>query len=47
MPCPREIFAVFVERHSHDTIGAIKRLFHPIAVVDVDVNVQDAWVTSR
>ena len=39
-----EVLAVFVERHSHDAVRRVKGLLDTVAVVDVNVNVQDALV---
>eukprot|EP00624_Nannochloropsis_granulata_P004061 evm.model.NODE_30402_length_3421_cov_4.555686.1 len=38
----REEIAVLMKRHRHDPIGAVERLLHAVAVVDVYINVQDA-----
>lgn len=38
----REVLAEFVERSSHDAVGGVESLFHTVAVVDVDVNVEHA-----
>lgn len=44
VPGPRKEIAVLMEGHRHDPIRQVKRLFHPVAVVNVDVDVQDARV---
>jgi hypothetical protein len=43
----REIFAVFVKRDCHDSIGGIEGLLHTIAMVNVDVDVEDALHRSQ
>jgi hypothetical protein len=35
-----ELLPIFVERDSHDSISVVKGFFHPIAVMNVDINVQ-------
>lgn len=40
----REELAVLVERARHDAVGRVEGLLHAIAVVDVNVDVQDALV---
>jgi hypothetical protein len=37
----REVFAVLVERHGHNSIGGIERFLNTITVVDVNVDVQN------
>ena len=39
-PRAREEVAVLVERTGHDAVRAVERLFHAVAVVDVDIYVQ-------
>ena len=41
---PGEEVAELVERHRHDTVSNVKGLFHTIAVVDVDIDVEDTRV---
>jgi hypothetical protein len=38
--------AVLVERDGHDPVCGIEGLFHPITMVDVDINVEDTRVVS-
>ena len=38
--CPREELSVLVEANSHDSVSQVEGLLHPVAVVDVDVDVQ-------
>ena len=42
LSCSREIFAVLVEADGHDAIRGIECLFNAIAMVAVDVDVEDA-----
>ena len=41
---PREEVAVAVQGDGHDAVGEVEGLLHAVAVVDVDVDVQDARV---
>lgn len=41
---PREEVAVLVQAEGHDTVGAVEGLLDAVAVMDVDVDVQDAGV---
>ena len=43
----REILSVFVEADCHDTVGRVEGLFHAVAVVAVDVDVQHPWVSPK
>mmetsp|Transcript_26272 Transcript_26272/g.36667 ORF Transcript_26272/g.36667 Transcript_26272/m.36667 type:complete len:200 (+) Transcript_26272:460-1059(+) len=36
----REILPIFVKRGRHDSVRVVKSLFHPIPMVDVDVDVE-------
>jgi hypothetical protein len=36
-----------VEGDGHDAIGRVKGFFHTIAVVDVDIDVEDAFVEAQ
>ncbi len=46
--CSREeVVAIFVERQRHDAVRQIERLLHAVPMVDVDINVQHAWVVSE
>lgn len=40
----REVFSVFVERYGHDPVCGVEGLLHSIAVVNVDIYVQDPLV---
>lgn len=42
-----EVFAVLVERNSHDSIGGVESFLDTITVVDVDVDVEDALVEPQ
>ena len=44
---PRKVFAVLVERDGHDAIGRVESFFNTIAVVDVNVDVEDAVVEAE
>lgn len=41
-----EEFAVFMEGDGHYAVGAVEGFFDAIAVVDVDVDVEDSLVCS-
>lgn len=41
------VFVVFVEGEGHDAVGGPEGLLHAVAVVDVDVDVQDARVVAQ
>jgi hypothetical protein len=43
----REVFAVFVERDGHDAIGGVKSLFDSIAMMNIDINVENALLKSE
>jgi len=43
----REVFAVLVERDGHDAICGVEGLLDAVAVVDVDVDVEDSLVESQ
>lgn len=43
----REIFAVFVKRHGHDSVCGVESFFNAVTVVDVDVDVQDALLVPE
>ena len=45
--CSREVFAILVERDCHNTVSSVKGLLHPIAMVNVNVNVQHSLVVSE
>ena len=38
----REVLSIFVEGDGHDPVRGVECLLHTVAVVDVNVNVQDA-----
>lgn len=40
----KELVTVLVERNGHDTVGDVESLLNPVAVVNINVNVKDAWV---
>ena len=42
-----EIFAVLVERDRHDPIGGVEGLFDAVAVVHINVNVENALVEAE
>jgi hypothetical protein len=42
-----EVLAVFVERDGHDTVGCVEGLFDTIAVVHVDIDVQNALLVAK
>jgi hypothetical protein len=45
--CAREVFAVLVERDSHDAVGRVESFLDAISVVDVNVDVEDALLESE
>lgn len=45
--CSGEKVAKLVERGGHDAVGGVKGLFDAVAVVDVDVDVEDAGVVAE
>lgn len=44
VPSSREVLSVFMERHSHDPVCGIEGLFHAIAMVNINVNIQHPLV---
>lgn len=42
-----EVFAILVERDGHDAIGRVESLLDAVAVVDVDVDVEDALLETQ
>ena len=42
-----EILAILVERACHDAIGRVKRFFDTIAVVDIDVDIEDSLFEAQ
>ena len=42
LTCPGEVVPKRVKRNGHHSVRGIKRLLHPVPVVDVDVDVKDA-----
>lgn len=42
IPGAGKVLSVLVEGDGHDPIGRVKGLLHPVPVVNVNVNVQDA-----
>lgn len=47
VPRPGEELAVLVERAGHHPVGRVEGLLDAVAVVDVDVDVQDAGVVPQ
>jgi hypothetical protein len=43
----REILAIFVERDGHDAVGRVEGLFDAVAVVHINVNVENALVEAE
>lgn len=43
----REILAILVERNSHDTVGGVESLLNTIAMMDIDVDVEDPLFKSK
>ena len=43
----REILAIFVKRDSHNSVGSIESFFNAIAVVNVNVDIQDSLFESE
>ena len=43
----RKVFAVLVERDSHDAVGGVEGFLDAVAVVNVDVDVENAWVEAE
>jgi hypothetical protein len=46
LACAREELAILVEARGHDAIRGVKCLLHAVAVMHVDVDVQDTLVIS-
>ncbi len=47
-PCSREeVPVVLVEAHCHHSVCAVERLFHSIAMMDVDVDVEHSLVSLQ
>jgi hypothetical protein len=44
---PREKFAIFMQRDSHNSVGGIECFLDAIAVVNIDVDVKHAFVKSQ
>lgn len=42
-----KVLAIFVEGDGHDTVSGIERFFDAVAVVNVDVDVEDALLVSE
>jgi hypothetical protein len=42
-----EVFAIFMKGNGHDAVGGIECLFYAIAVVHINVNVEDALVEAE
>jgi len=43
----REVFAVLVEGDGHDAVGSVEGFFDAVAVVDIDVDVEDALLVAE
>lgn len=43
----REVLAIFVEGDGHDSIGSVESFFDSIAMVDINVDVEDALLESK
>ena len=39
-----EVFSVLVEGHSHDPVGGVEGFLHPVAVVNVNIDVENTLV---
>ena len=44
---PWEVLSVFVEGACHDAIGSVKRFFNTIAVVDIDIDVENSRLEAQ
>lgn len=42
-----EVLAIFVERDSHDTISRVESFLHTIAMVNINVDVEDPLLESQ
>ncbi len=42
--CSRKVFAELVERGGQNAVGSVKGLFHPVPMMDVDVDVENPLV---
>lgn len=42
----REVLSVLVERNCHDAVCGVEGLLHTIAMMDVNINVQNSLVVS-
>jgi hypothetical protein len=47
LPSPGEEFPIFVEADTHDSVRSIEGLFHTVAVVNVDIDVEDSLMVSE
>jgi len=43
----REVLSKFVEGHIHDSVGGVEGLLHAVAMMNVDVDVQDTLMHRR
>jgi hypothetical protein len=43
---PRKVIPKLMETARHDPIRRIERLFHAVAVMDVDVDVENSWMMA-
>lgn len=42
--CAREVLSVLVERNRHNTVRGVEGFLHAIAMMDVNIDVQDSLV---
>lgn len=42
-----KVFAIFVERDSHDTISGVKGLFHAVTMMNININVENSLLESE
>lgn len=42
-----KVVAIFVEGHGHDAVGQVEGLLYTVAVVNVDINVENPGVVSE
>jgi hypothetical protein len=43
----RKVFAVLVERASHDAVGCVEGFLDTVTVMNVDINVENTLVESQ
>jgi hypothetical protein len=44
---PGKELAVFMERHRHDSVCCVKRLFNTIAMVDINIDIEHALIEAK